>query len=287
MTARLLHWSVRRELWEHRSVYLAPLAVALLVLLGSLLRVAALPRRLAALPADDPGALHALLVGPFRLAPAPIMLASFLVGMYYALDALYGERRDRSILFWKSMPVSDRLTVASKALVPLALLPLLAFALSVATTAVLLLAASALLAGGAVGPGRLWAEVRYFQQVAIMFYGLAVHALWLAPVYGWLMAVSAWAKRAPFLWAVLPPLAAGAAERLAFGTSHVCGLIRYRFAGAMSEAFVLARGDGDVNRLTQLDPLGFVASPGLWLGLAFALASFAAAARLRRRREPI
>ena len=76
------------------------------------------------LPALDPAKRHALVVRPFSMAPAPIMLATFLVGLFYSLDALYGERRDRSILFWKSLPVSDRTTVLSKASIPLVVLPL-------------------------------------------------------------------------------------------------------------------------------------------------------------------
>ena len=70
-----------------------------------------------------------------------------------------------------------------------------------------------------------------------MLYGLAVHALWYAPLYGWLLLVSAWARRTPFLWAVLPPLAIGVVERIAFGTSHFGSLMRYRLMGAMKEAF--------------------------------------------------
>ena len=59
------------------------------------------------------------------MAPAPIMFATFLVGIFYCLDALHGERRDRSILFWKSLPVSDLTTVLSKASIPFAVLPLI------------------------------------------------------------------------------------------------------------------------------------------------------------------
>jgi ABC-2 type transport system permease protein len=288
MTTRPFYWSVRRELWENRSIYVAPLIVTGFVLFGSLIRVITLPRRLQALPADDPAKLHAALIGPFSVAPAPIMFATIIVGLYYALDALYGERRDRSILFWKSLPVSDLTTVLSKASIPLVVLPLIAFVLSVATTAFMLVVGSAVLSASPVGPGRLWAELRYFQQVFIMFYGLTVHALWFAPIYGWLMLVSAWARRAPFLWAVLPLFAVSAVERVTFNTSYFVSMLGYRFIGAMREAFILEPGaDGDFNRITQLDPLRFLTSPGLWLGLVLAAAFFAAAVRLRRHRDPI
>ena len=121
----------------------------------------------------------------------------------------------------------------------------------------------------------------------VMVYGLTVHVLWHAPLYAWLLLVSAWARRTPFLWAVLPPMALGVLEGIAFQTHYFGRLLRYRVVGAMEEAFALKPGDKDILRLTQLDPLGFLGSPGLWIGLVAAGVFLAAAARLRRYREPI
>ena len=288
---RPLYWSVRRELWENRSLYLAPLLVAAVLLFGGFIHTAIhLPRTMRSLPSLDPAQQHAAVVLPYSMAPAPIMLATFLVGVFYSLEALYGERRDRSILFWKSLPVSDRTTVLAKAAIPLAVLPLIAFVLSVATFALLLILGTAILLANGMSPATLWSEVRFVQEPLIMLYGLIVHALWFAPLYGWLLLISAWARRAPFLWAVLPPLAVSAVERIAFNTSHFKSLLRYRVTGAMQEAFIhkLSRRDEEIlDRLTQLDPVGFLSSPGLWTGLAFAAVFLAAAARLRRKREPI
>ncbi len=286
---RPLYWSVRRELWENRFVTIAPLVVTAFVLLGSMIALIGLPGRVRSLPAGDPEKLQAL-AEPFRMAPAPIMLACLLVGAWYCLDALYGERRDRSILFWKSLPVSDVTTVLSKALVPLVVLPLIAFLLSVATQVTMLLAATAGLLLSGVSPAPVWSELRFFQGLVIMLYGLTVHALWFSPIYGWLLLVSAWARRAPFLWAVLPLLSAAAVEWISVNTSYFASLLGYRLGGAMREAFVLEPGsgvDGDFSRLSQLDPLRFVSSPGLWTGLLFAAVFLAAAVWLRRRREPI
>jgi ABC-2 type transport system permease protein len=287
---RPMYWSVRRELWENRSIYIAPLAVAAVVLLGFLISTITLPYRMRALSALAPAKLHAAVVGPFSMAPAPIMLATFIVGLFYSLDALYGERRDRSILFWKSLPVSDRTTVLSKASIPLVVLPLVAFVLSVATQVVMLFVSTAVLLGSRLSPVTLWAEFRFFQGLLIMLYGLTVHALWFAPIYGWLLLISAWARRATFLWAVLPLLAVSAIERIAFNTSHFMSLLKYRVTGAMAEAFVFKPGsgaDGNIDRLTQLAPAKFLSAPGLWIGLACAAAFLAAAIRLRRNREPI
>ncbi len=279
---RPFYGSVRRELWENRSLYIAPLVVTALVLFATFLGMFRLPGKMRTLPAD-PAAAHALLVRPFSLAPAPIMLATFLVGLFYSLDALYGERRDRSILFWKSLPVSDRTTVLSKASIPLAVLPGIAFALSVVAFFTLLLLSSLVLLASGLSPAILWTEVRFVQEPLIMIYGLTVHALWFAPIYAWLLLVSAWARRTPVLWAALP-LAIPLVERIAFRTSVFGALLKYRVTGAMEEAFATHSG-GD--RLSQLTPLRFLTAPGLWMGLALAAVFLAAAVRLRRNREPV
>jgi len=287
---RPLYWSVRRELWENRSIYVAPLLVAAVVLFASLIGTIGLPRRMRTLPTLDPARQHVVIVRPFSMAPAPIMLATFLVGIFYCLDALYGERRDRSILFWKSLPVSDLTTVLSKASIPLVVLPLIAFVLSMATVVILLFLSTAVLLANGVSPARLWGELRFVQEPVIMLYGLTVHALWFVPIYGWLLLVSAWARRATFLWAVLPLLAVSAVERIAFNTSYFMYMLQYRVMGAMKEAFVFTPKHGSagiLDQLTQLDPARFLTRPGLWVGLAFGAACLAAAVRLRRNREPI
>lgn len=269
--ARPLYWSVRREVWENRSIYIAPLIVMAIVLFGSSIMLLGYPAA----------------VKPFRIAPAPIMLTTFLVGFFYCLDALYGERRDRSILFWKSLPVSDRTTVLSKMAVPLVVLPLLAFVLSLITVIILLLVGTVSLAARGMSAGSLWMDV-FFIQPVIMFYGLAAHALWFAPVHGWLLLISAWARRAPALWAILPVVALSVLERGLLGSEHFLIYVRYRFLGVMSVGFTNTKQTGgSIDALSQLTLGRFLATPGLWLGLIFAAACLAAAIRLRRSREPI
>jgi ABC-2 type transport system permease protein len=284
---RPFYWSVRRELWEHRSVYIAPLVVTAFALFGSFISLIGLPRRIQSVPGSDTAGQFAAVAAPLSNAPAVIMFTTFLVGIFYALDALYGERRDRSILFWKSMPVSDRTTVFSKASMPLLVLPLLGFVLSMATFVVLLLLSTPVLLASGVSPSALWGGWLFVQQPLVMLYGLTVHALWFAPIYSWLLLVSAWARRMPLLWATLPPLALMALERVAFNTSYFASLLGYRFAGAMEEAFAVDAKEEFIHRLAQLDPAGFLTAPGLWIGLAFAAAFLTAAVRLRRYREPI
>lgn len=291
-STRPFYWSVRRELWENRSITIAPLIVAGVVLFASLISTIGLPRRVRAAAAlEDPAKLHAAIVRPLSVAPAPIMFVTFLVGIFYSLDALHGERRDRSILFWKSLPVSDRTTVLSKAIIPLGVLPLIGFVLGLAAERIVLLLSAAVLLASGMSPAELWAQFRFFQEPLVMLYGLTVHVLWFAPIYAWLLLVSAWARRMPVLWAALPPFAIGLVEKIAFNTSHVCSLLQYRVTGAMTEAFAVSSQPGadhpNIDRLTQLDPARFLTTPGLWIGLALAAACLAVAVRLRRNKEPI
>src|SRR5688572_10246532 len=111
MTPRPMYWSIRRELWENRSIYLAPLITIAVILFAFLFSTIRLPQKLRTLSALAPGKQHEALVMPYSAAAGLTIMVAFIVGAYYCLDALHGERRDRSILFWKSLPVSDRTAV--------------------------------------------------------------------------------------------------------------------------------------------------------------------------------
>ena len=286
-STRPFYWSVRREVWENRSIYLAPLATATVFLFGFSIGLVHHAHRMRGRAALEPAKQGALIM-PYSMAAALIMFTAFAVAVFYCLDALHGERRDRSILFWKSLPVSDLTTVLSKACIPLVVIPLLTSVIVYATQMVMLPLNTVALAASGAGAARLWRELPFIQMALIQLYGLAVHALWHAPLYGWLLLVSVWARRAPFLWAVLPLVMIGAFERIAFGTSHFGKLLGYRVMGAMREAFTVeAARTGHVTLLTQLDPGRFLTSAGLWSGLLFAALFLAAATRLRRQRGPI
>ena len=112
---RPFYWSVRRELWENRSITLAPLVAAVVVLVGFVISTKDLAGALGALSGLDEARQQASLARRAALAAMPLLFTGFVVGWFYCLDALHGERRDRSILFWKSLPVSDAVTVLAKA----------------------------------------------------------------------------------------------------------------------------------------------------------------------------
>lgn len=282
--SRLLYWSVRRELWENRSLYVVPLAVAAIVLLSFVVGTIGLPARLRGLGALTPAQQQTKLGMPFSMAASVIFMFTYVTAAFYCLDALYGERRDRSILFWKSLPVSDLTTVLSKLSIPLVVLPAFIFTIAIATQLLMLLLSTVVAVLSGLSPAPLWTRVPLFQMSLVMLYGLLVHALWHAPLYAWLLLVSGWAKRTPILWAVMPPLALAAFERHTFGTSHIGSLIRYRLAGTLTTAFDF-KARGGLVPLVQ--PLKFLTTPGLWSGLIVATVFIAVAVRLRRNREPI
>jgi ABC-2 type transport system permease protein len=289
---RPLYWSVRRELWEYRSIYIAPLIAGGVVTLGTLVSLIWLPHSMQGYAAMGPMRERVMLAMPYAHIELLINFTAFVVGVFYCLDALHGERRDRSILFWKSLPVSDATTVLSKASIPLVVMPLLILPMIIVLQLFIVLASCAVLAASGVSVSGYWARLPFFQMEVVLVYGLIVQALWHAPLYAWLLLLSGWGKRATFLWAALPVAAVAAFEFIAFHTGHVGSLIKYRLIGFASEAFNFTMPDGSpvdghFIPLSQATPGRFLSSPGLWLGLLFAAILLAAAARLRRNREPI
>jgi len=284
---RPMYWSVRRELWENRSIYLAPLAFAGVFLFGFLISTIHLPGKMRTLSTLDPAQQANAVMMPYFFAAGIMMAAQIIVGVFYSLDALHGERRDRSILFWKSLPVSDLTTVFSKAIIPIVILPLLAFALTVALQLIMLVVSSTVLLASGVGVATWWTQLTLFPLWLMLFYHLvAGHGLWHAPIYAWLLLVAGWARRLAFLWAVLPVLAVCVLEKLVFNSAHFGSLLGYRLRGPEVFDFPM-KGEVPMHALMHGDPGKFLSTPGLWLGLVVAGAFLVAAARLRRYRGPI
>ena len=282
-----MYWSVRRELWENRSIYIAPLAAAVVFLAGFLISMVKERGRISGAGTLDPMQQHHLLATPDEFAAGLIMGTAFIVGIFYTLDALYGERRDRSILFWKSLPVSDLTAVLSKITIPIVILPLISFTITVVTQFIMLLLSTAVLLGSGVNVKALWTQASFLHVSLILLYHLVtVHGLWYAPIYGWLMMVSAWAPRAPFIWAFLPPFVVCVVEKIAFNTSHFLAILESRLTGPEAVGS-MTPGSAPMDPLSTLIPHRFFSTPGLWLGLVIAAIFLGAAVRLRRYRGPI
>ena len=282
-----LYWSVRRELWENRSIYIAPLVVGAVMLFGLAMSTIGLAHRRRATLLLDPSQQRLRIEQPYIFAAGMLLVTAFIVGFFYCLDALHGERRDRSILFWKSLPVSDRTTVLSKMLVPVLVLPLITLVIVIAVQADMLLLSNAILLANDL-PTATPEQLPLVQFWFTFLYGLVAMALWHAPIYAWLLLVSAWAKRATFLWSVLPFFVLCVFEWVTFRTIHVATFIRYRTAGWVTQAFVPhVKGSPQMDPLRSIDLDKFLSTPGLWIGIVVAVGLLVAAVQLRRYREPI
>jgi ABC-2 type transport system permease protein len=276
-------WSVRRELWEYRSVYIAPLAAAGVALFGFLFVLHRVPGDTQRVIAG--GDVTSNIREPYHLAVAVIMIAAFVVSIMYALGALYNERQDRSILFWKSLPVSDLTTVLSKATIPLVILPLFSYAVTVVTTATMFLMSSIVVAASGQSVGALWSQLQGPTQLGLLLYHLlTVHILWYAPIYAFLLLISAWARRVPFLWAVVPALAIAIFERMVFRTQYFTSFVQERVMGG-NDAMSM-QSDFPPHPGVHIMPLTFLMTPGVWYGLIAAALFLYAAARVRRYRIP-
>lgn len=281
-------WSVRRELWEYRSIYVAPAAVAGVFLFGFLFQLFSLPETVRRAMSLGGVEQRNALVQPYDFAAGAIMLVAFLVAGFYCIDCLYGERRDRSMLFWKSMPVSDTTAVLAKASVPLVVVPTVIFALTLVTQTIMLVLSTIVLAANGMNVADLWRNVALFPSVFLILYHLVtVHVLWYAPIYCWLLLVSAWSRRAPLVWAVLPPLVIGIFEKLVFHTSHFGSFIGSRFAGGPEMDPSSMNGTFPFHPGLHLTPGHLLIAPGLWGGLLFAALFLSAAIYLRRYRDPV
>jgi ABC-2 type transport system permease protein len=282
---------VRREFWEHRALWLAPLCVvALLALCAAIGRIH--------IDVDEAPDLssESQRVAIFSIIQlvlaAPLYIVIMFVGSYYLLDCLYAERKDRSILFWKSLPVSDGLTVCAKLLVGLVLVPFGVFGLALLAHLVFTAILGARVALGTLPPVLAWNTYEWLRTDAVMLLATLLVVLWWAPIAGYLLLVSAAARRAPILWATLPFVLGPVLEWVAFGTRHLLDFIDYRangiwwLLGVEKTRIVTKHGLYSVGTaLEVLDFRALLTSVDLWLGLAVTAGLVYAAIRIRRYRD--
>jgi len=175
--------------------------------------------------------------------------------------------------------------VLSKLTIPMVILPLLSFAISLATQFIMLVLSSVILAGSGVNIAAMWTEVSFFHvSIVLLYHLLTVHGLYYAPIYAWLLMVSAWARRAPFIWAFLPPFVVAVVEKVALNTSHFLELLQERLVGPGD---AMAPHSAPKDFMATLIPHHFFGTPGLWTGLALAALFLFVAVRLRRYQGPI
>lgn len=313
-------WLVKREYWEHKGgFYWTPVWISIAMLTITLLGIISaevftsriniqggIPWSEIAQRLNSGDFVHAgtgLDVAYVALAGI-LCIPLFFVLFFYLLGALYDDRRDRSVLFWKSLPVSDTSTVLSKVAVALLLAPLIAFAVAtIAYVALLVIVAIWAVLHGinplpAIGASH---TLGLFWRLLLT---IPIDAMVALPTAGWLLFWSAYARSKPFLWAVLVPLFAWIANgwiglmglpsfnrdflfkeviaRLLFGIFPGWWL-----EGDMGKHRVVRdvmRNDDVVNTFDPSSVYGMLATPGIWIGAVAGIALIAAAIWLRRSR---
>ena len=333
-------WLVRRELWEHRAIWIAPAVVLALLALAAATGNVNLgdvsvdtSARISELPveereqlrieiekkfgdrADDAmerleqgegGTLLSLLPPEKRIALVAVVYAmlgvlmSIVLGsiaFFYALDALYSDRRDRSVLFWKSLPLSDAETVLAKFATAAFVIPLVALCATLLAQLVVATGGSIKLALAGDPAGLMWNPQALLAGASTAVVIAVISVLWYSPLVAYLLLASAWAPKAPFLWGIVPPVAGVVLERIATGTDHLGDFLVWRLFGPLK-----ALDDEDDDRagpglVIDSDNLpgtataiaerlvDFIASPGMILGLVAGVAMLGAAISLRRYRD--
>jgi ABC-2 type transport system permease protein len=295
---------LRREFWEHRGLLYAPLAVAVMLVVFTLVG-GGMPRGAITveLHGDAANFVNAMSGEKqrkfFGIVVAGLMVPQLLVAMvvtfFYLLDSLYSERKDRSILFWKSLPVSDGMTVASKAAVALLVVPLIVYALSLLVSLVVFGVLAMKYSGTPLATLVEWHTFDWFAVQGVVLLNVAIAALWYAPIVAALLMISAAARRATVLWAVVPPLILAVVERNTLGTDYVPRFLTYRLTGFF-DAMGMGLGRApqgstaeQVDRVATLydriNAAPLLLNVDLWLGVAAAVALLAIAIRLRRWRD--
>lgn len=295
---------LRRECWEHRSLVIVPIVLGALVLAGSLYGIGRAimvgwPLAAAAGHGDladaltDPQAASLFPALYFGLTAGFGVILAFVLVNYFA-DSLYADRRDRSILFWKSLPVSDVSTVLSKLATGLVVAPAFALAVALLTTLALIVIATAVLAVfGVEGTLTMWHPGQILRGIVAVPFAALLVLLWYAPVAAWLLLASAWAPRAPLLWATLPPVALMIVEHATLESNALATFLGERLIGVFPRLFDphgfrgVGMQDGELVATTPMfrDVGAYLSSADVWGGLLVAALFVAGAIALRRYRD--
>jgi ABC-2 type transport system permease protein len=231
-----MKWLLRREFWEHKgAMFWAPLVAAALMFClfagsamygaaqggfkseisvklsaeGGTERTTSIHTGFDQLPAEKKAEMANVAASGYIAFAAPLFAMLSIVTFFYCLGALHEERRDRSILFWKSLPVSDTQTVVSKVLTAGVVAPLITIAVGAFLSMVTLLVVGTIAAIQGINLiGAVLTNLNFYLAPVQLLALLPVYLVWALPTIGWLLLVSSWAKSKVFLWAVGAPLLA-------------------------------------------------------------------------------
>ncbi|MEP0354310.1 hypothetical protein [Paraglaciecola sp.] len=208
----------RKELWEFKkTLFWVPIVIGIFMITAPLLQLLLLEsaqlRIVIEGVSNADSLIHingltqiflATIMGMF----APFILVGLVIQLYYFTTCLFDERRDQSIYFWRSLPVSDLQNIMVKLMTGALVVP--AIFMLAATSVVFIFVFFALIGSCILGSGydvsfwELWRHADILSHLSSVWSGLFFYALWMFPLFSWLMLASMYANKAPFLWAVLP-----------------------------------------------------------------------------------
>ena len=304
-------WTLlRRELWESPVAFKwTPLGIGALIILFAVITLI-IGARFDAQMAFTSDALRMFATESFEQKSLVVsgMLFSFstiffqlmlLIILFYLAGSLYDDRKDRSILFWKSLPVSDWMTVASKLATAAILVPAMFLAAIIITHVILLIIASGYGLFAGINPiTEFWLPASLPRLWTVMALGLVVQALWLLPIYAWLMFCSSWAPRLPILIAIAIPAAIAITQHVWSLTSTFSlpgfnlGMIMLKRLGAgilpMSANIQFDGSYSDIQFNPDLfmsysNVFSYLTRWDMWVGVLIGLALLTAAVWFRRR----
>jgi ABC-2 type transport system permease protein len=295
---------IRREIWEHRAIYVTPIAIAVIVSLISLagmVTVSAFDKELnialfsASNIAGDTERRAALTM--FFLGTSWVFLfALAILTTFYTLDSLYAERKDKSILFWRSLPITDAETVLSKLLTAVFVIPLFTIAAIIATHLVnLVITTGWVMVKGGNAAHLVWGSVSLFDNwVAALVVTIAC-AIWMSPLIGWFLFVSAFTKRSPLLMAFMPLIIIPIIEWIffrsklfasaVFGRGEMIPLFREMDLERFFDEERMKVNEEVVSLLAHIDVGKFLLSPSVWAGVIVCGLFATAAIYVRRYRD--
>ena len=315
---KTMKWLIKREMWEHKGMLLWAPAVIGALIAALALFAASFDKNISINGDGSPSQiLSVTLEGSVRThvvqtmaqayvgAAAPLLMVLGFLVFFYCLGALHDERRDRSLLFWKSLPVSDAMTVLSKVLLAAVVAPLITLCIGLALSLLVLLIGCFLLLshGTNVFGEMLFAPDLYLTPLRV-FALLPLYVMWALPTVGWLLMVSSMARSKVFLWAVGTPLALGllllwAEKMMGFGVNaawFISNIVSRLLLSVVPGAWIIFDEVGLQElvpvrgRMTPPETLfdlswGTLGHANVWIGVAAGAAMIAVAIWMRRRRE--
>ena len=293
---------IKREFWEHRSIWVTPAVIGLLICLATLTGETLLSEYGEAVDVAIAGASNAsdvhrraILMGALVLFTTFFAIGAIIVMIFYSLDTLYSERKDKSILFWRSLPITDAETVLSKALTLFAVIPIIAMAGAMATHLLTMVLSSAWIWMEGGNPGVLiWSSAPVFDVWISGFVFAFAATIWLSPFFGWFLFVSAYTRRMPLLLAFLTPALVLLLEQM-LPVSLLGRALEDRFTGmpirntatnfGFDDEDWVHLSEADVNLISTLDLGRFFSSPSVWAGILVCALFIAAAVYVRRFKD--